>query len=185
MPLPSFLGPLVPLQSPHKITGSPIGSGQARVLNFQIQTQQHSNWCWAATTASVSDFYQNPAAWTQCQVAAACLFRQCCASPTPCDVVFTLDGPLKEVSHLKNVVPSAITAQAVHSEINSGRVVCCHISWPGTLGGHFVAISGYDTGTNDLLIEDSLTGTHQLPYATFKSAYAGNGVWDYTYCTQQ
>lgn len=42
------------------------------VLNFNMQAQTQSNWCWAATSNSISHFYSallNP--WSQCKIAFA------------------------------------------------------------------------------------------------------------------
>ncbi|MEX2552467.1 MAG: hypothetical protein WD627_05655 [Actinomycetota bacterium] len=37
-------------------------------LPFDMQLQTQSNWCWAATAASVSLYYWPWSGWTQCKV---------------------------------------------------------------------------------------------------------------------
>jgi hypothetical protein len=37
-------------------------------LNFAMQTQLQSEWCWAATSSSVSHFYDLASTFTQCSI---------------------------------------------------------------------------------------------------------------------
>ena len=57
---------------------------QSTVLPFNMEHQTQTNWCWAATSKSVSYFYAsllNP--WSQCKIASAELSQTCCTSPVP------------------------------------------------------------------------------------------------------
>ncbi len=187
MTLPTFLGPFVPLPQPLATTrSSPIGgaAAAANALPFSRQQQQENNWCWAATSSSVSYYFDLNSQWSQCNIASACLQIQCCATSAPCDVQFTLDGPLSQTGNLQGIPFSGNDTQnGLQSEIDAGRPVCCHITWVGGTG-HFVAISGYDWNTGDVLVEDPLYGQYTVPYQTFVSSYRGSGSWDYTYYTQ-
>jgi hypothetical protein len=40
-------------------------------LDFTMQHQQQTNWCWAAVSTSVALFYDPVSTWTQCAVASA------------------------------------------------------------------------------------------------------------------
>ena len=65
-----------------------------RSLGFDMQAQTQSNWCWAATSTSVSHFYWWASPWTQCKVANGELnLTTCCQSPVPsaCNVPWYLD----------------------------------------------------------------------------------------------
>ena len=42
-----------------------------RALVFNMQAQTESNWCWAATSTSVSRFYCSLSPWTQCKLLAS------------------------------------------------------------------------------------------------------------------
>src|SRR5262245_22549441 len=44
----------------------------ASVMRFDLQMQQQSNWCWAAVTTSLLDFFDPENALTQCQVVKEC-----------------------------------------------------------------------------------------------------------------
>jgi len=69
--------------------------------NFIMQPQCHSYWCWAAVTSSVSGFYDETSAFTQCRTANIELERQDCCDfdcGTPnleFDVMHVLGSPLK------------------------------------------------------------------------------------------
>ena len=39
---------------------------KSKQLGFNMEPQQASNWCWAATSKSVSHFYWFFSPWTQC-----------------------------------------------------------------------------------------------------------------------
>lgn len=177
--LPSFLQPIGPLVL---ATAAFVGGAAPTTLAFSMQPQQQSEWCWAATSASVSLFFNGASTWTQCGVAAACLGQDCCATPDSCNQPYYLDNALTTIGNLAGTVGGAYQFSGVQAEINAGRPVCCHIAWQGG-GGHFVAIYGYDAMTQDLEIGDPYYGSSTVPYSTFVSAYRGTGIWDFTYTT--
>lgn len=190
MTFPTFLGPLLPLPPAAKAIGPqglPLGGagpGGPNALPFAMQVQQQSNWCWAATTSSVSGYFDASSPWNQCNVASTCLMSSCCTVPDPCNCPYTLDDPLRRTGNLQgSACPRSDTFDGLQSEINQGRPVCCHIDW-GNNTGHFVAISGYDRSEGDVFIEDSLYGPATIPFPDFVSSYRGSGRWDYTYYTQ-
>lgn len=190
MTFPTFLGPLLPLPqaakaiAPQYPLAGGAGPGGSNALPFAMQTQQETNWCWAATTSSVSGFFDTNSQWTQCGVASSCLMSSCCTAPGPCNCTHTLDDPLSRTGNLQGPpFFGSDTTNGLQSEIDQGRPVCCFISWAGG-GGHFVAISGYNWSTGDVFIEDPLYGRATIPFSTFVSTYRGSGRWDYTYYTQ-
>lgn len=184
-----FLGPFalvpVPHVAPPKHAAGPVGGGaRSKVLGLVMQQQMGDFWCWAATASSVSKFYDHQSQWTQCDVASACLAQACCASPKPCDTPFVLEDPLQRTGNLQgSPFPGTATWEQVQTEIDAGRVVCCFIDW-GDQSGHFVAISGYDRDTNDVVIDDPLYQRDTMPYDVFVSAYEDRGRWTYTYLTE-
>lgn len=182
----SFLGPFQPLPaSGPTMAASPVGGAgfAATTLPFVMQSQLQGNWCWAATSSSVSAFFDPSSGWSQCNVASASLGSACCSAPLPCDRPFTLDGPLTVTGNLQGLLAGNDVRASLQAEIDAGRPVCCHISWISG-GGHFVALAGYDWSTDDLLVDDPLYGRQTVPYSTFVAAYRGAGSWDYTYYTQ-
>src|SRR5918911_1240122 len=75
---------------------------QHRLLPFNMQPQQQTNWCWAATSTSVDHYYDPGSGWTQCGVADGELGRtDCCGAGAagPCNVYGTLDTSLQRVGN--------------------------------------------------------------------------------------
>jgi hypothetical protein len=182
----AFLGPFDPLPALPPIAHlSPIGGGAPTLLGFVMQRQQQDFWCWAATTASVSAFFDSSSPWTQCLVASHSLGRSsCCVAPGPCDVPFTLDQPLNHTNNLDSTLATNDSLSNVQSEIDAGRPVCCHILWNDG-SGHFVALTGYDPSTDDVVVDDPLYGSDTMPYDEFAFRYHGGlGRWDFTYFTK-
>lgn len=182
----AFLGPFEPIPlPPAAIHRSPMGGGgrATNVLPFDMQRQEQEFWCWAATTSSVSRHFNSASPWDQCEVASASLGSPCCSAPQPCDQPYTLDDPLSLTGNLYALLGSSDVRSNIELEINAGRPVCCHISWMDG-SGHFVAVTGYDWNTDDVVIDDPLYGQQTVPFDTFVSSYRGTGSWDFTYYTQ-
>jgi hypothetical protein len=154
-------------------------------LNFTMQTQTESNWCWAATSASIAQYYDPATTWTQCAVANGELGRNdCCGAgaPGPCNKTNVLDAPLKRVGHFNNMVGGTTTRDTLQQQLRAGRPVCARTAWSGG-GAHFVAITGYAPG--DLIeVDDPISGVSDVDYDVFTTSYLGSGSWTHTYFTQ-
>ena len=179
----------VPLQAP--LDGAALASSAS--LPVIMQHQQGNNWCWAAVSVSIANYYTADSA-TQCDVASKELRLGCCperpGDPCPgnCDVPWQLNLALKRVGHLDSTLGQAATFAAVQAEINSQQPIGCHITW--VLGsGHFVAITGWSlgaSGTSYVDIKDPFYGPTTLPFSQFSTAYQKSGdSWDYTYFTKR
>ena len=158
-------------------------------LNFVIQRQTQSNWCWAATATSVSHFYLFTSIWTQCSLANAELgHSDCCNSPVPgaCNVPWYLEKALTRTDNFVSLT-GTVGFDTVRAEIDAGRVVGARVAWSGG-GAHFVAISGYITsdGTEYFDISDPGSGsTQQYEVGQFSTSYLNTGTWTHTYFTKQ
>lgn len=91
-------------------------------LPVRVPAQSQSNWCWAAVSLGVSDFYsQQGSTWTQCEVANKTLGRNdCCEEPVPdsCNCPWTLQDALSTVGNLGQI--SFVTPlKDVRSQIDS------------------------------------------------------------------
>jgi hypothetical protein len=160
---------------------------QSKHLNFTMQAQTQSNWCWAATATSVSHYYWFLSPWVQCTVVNAELNRtDACNSPVPsaANVPWYLDKALTRTNNFVSWSGVA-TFQQVRDEIDAGRPVGTRIGWSGG-GGHFMVIYGYSkvAGTEYFDIDDPIYGKSTLTVADFSTNYQGSGSWTHTYFTK-
>jgi hypothetical protein len=154
-----------------------------------MQHQTQTNWCWAATSRSVSHYYWFFSSWTQCKTAGAELGRtDCCNAtvPSACNVPWYLDKALTRTSNLDHMVSATISFSAIETELKAGRVIGARIGWSGG-GGHFVCIYGFSRiGFREFVdIDDPIFGKSHITLATFTSNYQGSGSWTHTYFTKR
>jgi hypothetical protein len=154
-------------------------------LPFNMQPQQQSNWCWAAVSTSVAEYFDSGSGWTQCLVANGELGRSdCCGTGAggPCNVYGFLDTSLSRVGHFDKITSGTATRAQVSGEITEGRPVGVRTAWSGG-GAHFLAIIG-TLPNNFYAVDDSIYGKSDVSEATFKTAYQGSGSWTHTYYTR-
>ena len=158
------------------------------VLPFNMQAQTQSNWCWAATSTSVSHFYSSLSPWTQCKVASKELNQQCCATPVPgpCNVPWYLDRALTRTNNFVSIQSGTVSWDTVKSQLETGLVVGTRIGWNGG-GGHFMVLHGVSSilTTKYLHIDDPIYGKSTLTYDQFATNYQGSGTWTHTYFTKK
>src|SRR5262245_35629806 len=160
------------------------------VLPFNMQAQTQSNWCWAATSTSVSRFYSFFSPWTQCKVASSELSLQCCTTPVPgaCNVPWYLDKALTRTNNFVSMQSSAASWDTIKSELKNGLVVGARIGWSGG-GGHFMVLHGVSSSifgtTKYLHIDDPIYGKSTLVYNEYATNYRGSGSWTHTYFTKK
>ena len=165
--------------------------GTGRTLDFRMERQTQSQWCWAAVAVSVTRFYQPSSNITQCRVANRELGTDvCCADPPACNQDNTLDTTLRTVGHLRAFEGGPLSFPPVRDEINAGRPLGCRIGWLDG-GGHFVVIHGVSTDQSGasvkrwVAVEDPLFGPSDYLINDFTSAYRqGEGEWTHSYFTQ-
>lgn len=161
---------------------------QNLVLPFNMEMQTKSNWCWAATSKSVSHYYSRLSPWTQCKIASSELGQTCCTSPvpSPCNVPWYLDRSLQRTQNFISVQGGTISFQEIRNQLNNGFVVGACIGW-NSGGGHFMVIYGVSrTLTNEYLyIDDPIYGKSILLYNVFATNYQGSGTWTHTYFTKK
>jgi papain like cysteine protease AvrRpt2 len=177
---------------PSDAGGRPIPSGPPPSwvrLNFEMQHQEHDQWCWAAVSTSVALYFDPGADWKQCKVVSAELwfgFHDCCAdgASDACNRWWYLDRALRRTDTFERVqdgAPAELTG--VYGELDAGRPVGVRIGWRGG-GGHFIAIEGYRGDGNFLALEDPWYGTSDVAVATLRDAYHGTGTWTHVYYTR-
>jgi len=158
------------------------------VLPFNMEAQTQSNWCWAATSKSVSHFYSKFSPWTQCKIASDELTNTCCNSPvpSPCNIAWYLSNALTRTNNFVSFQNGTITWGQVKQQLSAGKVVGTRIGWNGG-GGHFMTIHGVSSfGTVQYLhIDDPIYGKSVLTYDQFATNYQGSGSWTHTYFTKK
>jgi hypothetical protein len=155
---------------------------------FDMQGQQQTNWCWAATSTSVAQFYNPNSGWTQCLVANGELGRSdCCGAGAsgPCNVPWFLDTALTRVGRLDHWTGSVATVAEIENEVTFARPLCLRVAWSGG-GAHFLAIRGHYIvgGTDFVSVDDPIYGKSDVSYAVLQSSYQGTGSWTHTYYTR-
>lgn len=196
MPTAKFLGPFKPVPKLSKMAAKKLMAAVASASNplpFNMQEQLQTQWCWAATAASIASFYEDDPMLLQCEVASRCLSMDCCVDPLPRppppdwegNRLYTLSRALTILGHLSEpIVKQPLSFEEIVNEIDAQRPVCCHIQFEDN-PGHFNAIVGYDASTQDVIVRDPSPryGDGVYPYESFKLNYHG-GQWDQSYRTR-
>jgi hypothetical protein len=164
-----------------------------RLLDFTMQPQQQTNWCWAAVAASVDAYFDAVGTKSQCEIATLELRGgDCCANgnASSCNVYHTLFSSLNRVGHMGNWTSKKVAPLAdIHTEIDAVdmRPVCFRTASVGG-GAHFVAVIGYLPGSETVTVselvavEDSWWGSSDVPYSEFVTDYRTGRCTD-TYYT--
>jgi len=165
-------------------------------LPFKMQEQEQTNWCWAAVSVSVAQFYNDPNWTRQCALANAVLGdilggADCCTDggSEACNRPWDLQPALLKMDHLEDVVSGPLTFEGIEVEIQKQRPVGCCILMPGPWR-HFIALIGCaqtDSGARSVTVADPnfLTGdTSTLAYDDLLTKYGSGGRWEKTYLTR-
>jgi hypothetical protein len=155
-------------------------------LDFTIQPQQQTQWCWAAVAVSTSLYYDPSSSWTQCSLASAELGQTTCCqngASAQCNRPWYLDRALSRTGNLANWASGSVALNTIRSQIDSNRLLGVRIGWSGG-GGHFVLLEGYRANTNFIAVEDPWYGASDVDYTTFTTNHKGSGSWTHTYYTQ-
>jgi len=149
-------------------------SGFSYYLELDEQQQQQSNWCWSATTVSITAYYDPASTWTQCTlVNQAFNLTTCCqnGADKSCNQPWYGDQALKITGHLNTATGGAVSLSVVTKEIRGGRPISIAIYWTGG-GGHNPAIDGFDNLdplAPVIEIEDPIFGHSTQDFNTFPS----------------
>lgn len=171
--------------------------GSRRCSGLTVESQQQTQWCWAAVSNSVSHFYDAGSTWSQCSIVNAELAQTTCCtngSSAACNQSWYLDKALTRVGCLLSWASGTLTFATIQSLINSGRPPCARQGWSGG-GGHFMAIVCYFEGLLGLVlgggstakrlrISDPWYGDSVVDYDVFVTGYQGTGSWTHSYRTQ-
>ncbi|HYV65480.1 MAG TPA: papain-like cysteine protease family protein [Myxococcales bacterium] len=151
-------------------------------LPYPAELQQYSNWCWAAVGSCTDRFYRGTK--IQCEVAGLQFpDDDCCADAGPCNEPSRLDEVLDALRRLQNWSEGYAAKADLQSEIGKKHVVAARIEWNGG-GGHFIAMVGYDSPSDIVVVEDPAFGRKEVPFDELRDHYLGKGFWTHTYWTK-
>ena len=151
-----------------------------------MQAQTQTQWCWAATSASVSRYYNTGSAWTQCLLANQQLNQTTCCingSSAQCNQPSTLNTTLGITGNLLSWQAGSVSLTVLAGEIAKRCPVATRIGWSGG-GGHFMVIEGARASNSFIHIDDPIFGETNMAIGTYSTAYQGTGSWTHTYFTQ-
>jgi hypothetical protein len=191
------------------VTVNPPTQVQSRIMSravmgpmtdFTMQTQQQSNWCWAAVAVSINDFLdpQSQPAFTQGTLATQLLAGQgitsqdcslipvsnVCNQPEALDVALTITGNLRQNGALFN---QHLTFDSIQNWVNAQLPLGARIQWFG-VGAHFIALDGckvLSTGQQLVHVQDPDPNASTCPgfwdYDALVSDYREAGFWSDSY----
>jgi hypothetical protein len=170
-------------------------------IDFNMQKQEHTDWCWSAVATSVDHYFDAHSAWCQCRLASKMAkieklkVTTCgsCQTRKPiheaCNRPWYLEKALKIVHRLKGKPkPGFLSFSQILKKIKAGRPVCVMVLWGKGPAAHFVVISGCTRGRRGerwVDIEDPDVGSSTWLYEEFRSNYQYyKGSWHYTFLVQ-
>lgn len=151
---------------------------------FQMEHQEHDQWCWAAVSLSVDRYFSPTSRMTQCAIAQQVLGVRGCSNVEACNKPAKLQDALKSIHRLKGK-PTAgpMSFEEIQKCLDAGRPVCLRIGWESG-GGHFVMLCGYRlsrSGIRLVDVEDPLYRSTTVIYEDFISSYRSSGQWTASY----
>jgi hypothetical protein len=162
--------------------------GDSLYLHLAEQYQVESEWCWSATTVSITRYYDAAATWTQCSLVNQAFGQTTCCqngSSAACNQPWYPDQALTITGHLASTAGGKPSFQTIMNEISDGHPVSIAIYWNGG-GGHNPAVDGYDedpvTPTIDL--QDPIYGPSTQDFNSFPASYQGGASWGESYFTK-
>ncbi len=161
----------------------------SRYLGLNEQHQQQTEWCWAATTVSISLYYNPASTWKQCSLVNQAFSQTTCCTDgsTPqCNQGWWPNLSLPITGNLSSYTNTSEPLSTVIKEINAGRPISIAIWWTGG-GGHSIVIDGYDNCdifAPTIDIQDPWYGHSTQDFNSFPSKYNGGATWGNTYFTK-
>lgn len=207
MKVPSFPEFMAPIESgggPAGVAGEPR---QRRLDGLAMLGQEEDNWCWSAVTQAILNFVHGRGL-SQQDIASeharrtgksfvcvpphrkkiakgACGDGRCTGS---CNDNHFLRIIMAEHRCFRDILTAeaAPTFSQFRDEIDAGRPVACRLQWRRPRGGHFVLVTGWTVGADQVervhvLDPASNEGGRQiveriLPHSSFVSGYTQSGL---------
>lgn len=171
---------------------APSAFAQWRTLNVPLTTQEHSQWCWSATSKAILNLYKKTP--SQCQIVNwAFGINYACGNTTfdwysyanQPNSMYGTGGSVQNILAAWGVPNTAYSVasswSSVVADINANRPFVIRYGWTSG-GGHIMAGRGYETynGVNYVYIMDPWPGEGQT-WRTYNSAVSAyDHRWTHT-----
>lgn len=155
-------------------------------LTFQMQTQKWSNWCWAATASSISQYYDCEDYVSQDEIVGRALgLPPPWVSDESWNREDTMLAGLRIVGCDNSTYPGSAELRQAMQQLDRRNPVCVQIKWPSE-GGHAVVIHGLwldENGEDHYLIGDPcFDHSFPVPGSELRNDYLEyGGRWVQTY----
>jgi hypothetical protein len=161
---------------------------QVIILPFEVDTQEATNWCWAAVATSVARYYLPSSSLRQCDVVDHQLgLKDCCTSSPPpehCNEPEYTENALEYVGHFDSK-RGIVAYNDVVAALEKLTPPCIRIGWPDE-GGHSIGVSGCQPDSELLFVSDPSSGGSIVTYQALTTGhYRGSGKWTDTYLTKE
>ncbi len=152
-------------------------------LNFRLNRQLHSNWCWASIGEACSKQF-GKFAYSQRELAAHFFSKK---YPSLSEIELELDeeASLDEILRLTGCFshwsPGRPSFERIQSEIVSNRPVFLSLEWNRS-GIHYLCIIGFDAERREIFLDDPSFGPSCQDFDSFPKDYrSAGGVWCCTF----
>ena len=118
--------------------------------SFSIEHQLHDQWCWAAVSLGICQFYGDPQWQQQCDLVNNIFApirgnSDCCTGEDglPCNMSWSLSSVLDTANHLAQPVRGVVAFADLMQEIEVGqRPVAVRIMFSDLVTAHFIVLIG-------------------------------------------
>ena len=144
--------------------------------------QDQTNWCWAACTMMVANFY-GVAGYTQCKLANMFFGQSTCCQSGDSDVcnlgleINQIAAVYSNMAIVCNYINGPVTLDVLNTQVNlQGNPVEISVAWSGS-GSHVVIISGVDANSQVITVNDPGTSSSGGILYNDLLTYSGRGNW--------
>ncbi|MBK7601184.1 MAG: hypothetical protein IPJ07_22715 [Acidobacteria bacterium] len=173
------------------------------VMRFELEQQRKENWCWAAVTASITNYLNDEKSISQCEVVNHCFGMHLAAGKAPdccknedskkCDLPFSLTDALEAMGMRVSRSNYPLSLDELKEQIVSGLPIAVRIGWSGVDGGaHFIVITAVgpdhpdgDDSTWIRVADPYEKAASYIPFGKLRDNYRGDGRWTHTYLVRR
>ncbi|ACU76290.1 conserved hypothetical protein [Catenulispora acidiphila DSM 44928] len=157
----------------------PASAATANQLSITMQSQQYSNWCWAATGNTVASFYGYR--YSQNQFCDMAFGNSTNASCSNSQASLANDQNAFERIGISpgNYVTGYLYYSSIIREIDAGRPVMARIQWSSG-GGHMEVLYGYDQSQSWVYWGDPWPSDDRYNWGSY-TYYVSNDSFSWTH----